>query len=95
MRETVSVTISCSLRPIAVDIPDLPLCEALTRTVINLANTIENSPKDNALYSMVTIPGYMNAIVTMWHFGVDTVREYTGREFEVTFGDGISYLVSG
>ena len=24
----------------------------------------------------------------MWHFGVDTVGEYTGKEFEVTFGDG-------
>src|SRR5215467_12325303 len=35
---TVSVAISCSFKPIAVDIPDiLPLCEALTRTEINLA----------------------------------------------------------
>ena len=32
---TVSVAISCSFKPIAVDIPDiLPLCEALTRTVM-------------------------------------------------------------
>lgn len=39
---TVSVAISCSFKPIAVDIPDiLPLCEALTRTEINLANIIE------------------------------------------------------
>ena len=37
---TVSVAISCSFKPIAVDIPDiLPLCEALTRTEINLAST--------------------------------------------------------
>ena len=28
----------------------------------------------------------------MWHFGIDTIREYTGKEFEVTFGDGISDL---
>ena len=28
----------------------------------------------------------------MWHFGVDTIQEYTGKEFEVTFGDGISDL---
>ncbi|MGC2574913.1 MAG: hypothetical protein WA364_25660 [Candidatus Nitrosopolaris sp.] len=39
---TVSVAISCSFKPIAVDIPDiLPLCEALTRTEINLANIIK------------------------------------------------------
>ena len=28
----------------------------------------------------------------MWHFGVDTVTEYTGRDFEVTFEEGISDL---
>jgi hypothetical protein len=49
--DTVSVAISCSFRPIAVDIPDiLPLCEALTRTEINLANIVENYTKDNALH---------------------------------------------
>jgi hypothetical protein len=28
----------------------------------------------------------------MWHFGVDTIQEYTRKEFEVTFDDGISDL---
>ena len=28
----------------------------------------------------------------MWHFGVDTIQEYTRKEFEVTFGEGISDL---
>jgi hypothetical protein len=31
-------------------------------------------------------------VVTMWHFGVDTILENAGKEFEVTFGDGISDL---
>jgi hypothetical protein len=91
--DTVSVAISCSFRPIAIDIPDiLPLCEALTRTEINLASSVENYSQDNALHSMVTIPRYTKWIVTMWHFGVDTIREYTGKEFEITFGEGISHL---
>jgi hypothetical protein len=86
---TVSVAISCSFKPIAVDIPDiLPLCEALTRTEINL----ENYCKHNDLRSVITIPRYTTWVVTMWHFGVDTIQEYTGKEFEVTFGDGISDL---
>jgi hypothetical protein len=90
---TVSVAISCSFKPIAVDIPDiLPLCEALTRTEIHLASTIENYCKHNDLHSVITIPRYTEWIVTMWHFGVDTIREYTRKEFEVTFGDGISDL---
>src|SRR5215467_9254182 len=89
---TVSVAVSCSFKPIAVDIPDiLPLCEALTRTEINLASTIENYCKHNGLH-VITIPRYTKWIVTMWHFGVDTIQEYTRKEFEVTFGDGISDL---
>lgn len=91
--DTISVTTSCSFRPIAVDIPDiLPLCEALTRTEINLLSGIESYCKSKGLHPMVTIPRYINWVVTMWHFGVDTVREYTGKEFEVTFGEGISDL---
>jgi hypothetical protein len=90
---TVSVAISCCFKPIAVDIPDiLPLCEALTRTEINLASTVENYYKHNDLHSVITMPRYTTWIVTMWHFGVDTIQEYTGKEFEVTFGDGISDL---
>jgi hypothetical protein len=91
---TVSVAISCSFKPIALDIPDiLPLCEALTRTEINLVSTIENyCLQHNDLHFVITIPRYTKWIVTMWHFGVDTIQEYTGKEFEVTFGDSISDL---
>ena len=28
----------------------------------------------------------------MWHFGVDTIDEYTDKEFEVTFEEGMSDL---
>ena|SRR5215831_17301767 len=90
---TVSVAISCSFKPMALDIPDiLPLCEALTRTEIHLASTVENYCRHNDLHSVITIPRYTEWIVTMWHFGVDTIQEYTRKEFEVTFGDGISDL---
>jgi hypothetical protein len=45
------VAISCSFRPIAVDIQDvLPLCEAITRTEVNLASIVENYSKDHATF---------------------------------------------
>jgi hypothetical protein len=28
----------------------------------------------------------------MWHFGVDSIDEYTGKEFHVTFEEGMSDL---
>ena len=28
----------------------------------------------------------------MWHFGVDSIDEYTGKEFDVTFEEGMSDL---
>ena len=34
----------------------------------------------------------MDWIVKMWYFGVDSIDEYTGKEFHVTFEDGMSDL---
>ena len=42
--------------------------------------------------STVTIPCYRQWIVKMWHFGVDPIDEYTGKEFHVTFEEGMSDL---
>ena len=42
--------------------------------------------------STVTIPCYRQWIVKMWHFGVDSIDEYTGKEFHVTFEEGMSDL---
>ena len=44
---------------------------------------VENYAKHNGSHSMMTIPRYTKWIVTMW---VDTAGEYTGKEYEVTFG---------
>jgi hypothetical protein len=47
---------------------------------------VENYTKRIGSHSMMTIPRYTKWIVTMWSFGVDTAGEYTGKEYEVTFG---------
>jgi hypothetical protein len=80
--DTVSVAISCSFRPIVIDLKDfLQLFEALTRTEINLTNIIEKSGYSSTVAAILP---YRQCIVKMWHFGVDTIDEYTGRESEVT-----------
>jgi hypothetical protein len=29
----------------------------------------------------------------MWHFGVDSIDEYIGKEFHITFEEGMSGLI--
>jgi hypothetical protein len=86
--DTVSVAISCSFRPIAIDAKDLfQLFEALTRTETYLANTMNQSRHNSIAGSR--IPAYSGWTTKMWHFRVDTIDEYTGKEFEVTFEEGM------
>jgi len=90
--DTVSVTISCSFRPIAIDVKDLfQLVEVLTRIEIYFANTMEKS-RHNSVVGAGHLPRYRSWTTKMWHFGVDTIDEYTGKEFEVTFEEGMSDL---
>jgi hypothetical protein len=91
--DTVSVAISCSFRPIAIDVKDMfQLLEVLTRTEIHLTNTIDKNRYNSSAIAAPNIPSYRSWIVKMWHFGVDTIDEYTGKEFEVTFEEGMSDL---
>jgi len=59
----------------------------------HLSNTIASNCRSNdKCPSTVTIPCYRQWIVKMWHFGVDSIDEYTGKEFHVTFEEGMSDL---
>jgi hypothetical protein len=89
--DTVSVAVSCSFRPIVVELEDmLQLYDALIRTELNLVNMITTLKyEDDGSHS---VPSNREWIVKMWHFGVDTIDEYSGREFEVTFEEGKSDL---
>lgn len=93
---TVSVAVSCSFRPIAIDAKGIiQLSEALTRTETHIAHTMEKSAHSSsaaAAAAASAIPSYGKWIVKMWHFGVDTIDEYTGKEFEVTFEEGMADL---
>jgi hypothetical protein len=88
--DTVSISIGCSFRPIALDVPDLlQLIEALTRTEMHLTNAIKELIAHDIDAPKVSVPRFTTWIVKMWHFGVDTLDEYD-KEFHVTFEEGIS-----
>jgi hypothetical protein len=89
--DTVSVAVSCTFRPIVIELEDmLQLYEALTRTEIYLVNEITNlNYEDDGSHN---VPSYREWIVKMWHFGVDSINEYEGKEFEVTFEECMSDL---
>jgi hypothetical protein len=91
--DTVSVSIGCSFRPIALDVPDLfQLIEALTRTEMHLTHEINRLTAHDFNVQRVSVPRFTTWIVKMWHFGVDTLDEYDKEEFHVTFEEGISDL---
>ncbi len=89
--DTVSVAVSCSFRPIVVELEDMiQLYEALIRTELNLINMITNLKyEDDGSHNG---PRYREWIVKMWHFGVDSISEYVCKELEVTFEEGMSDL---
>lgn len=89
--DTVSISIGCSYRPIALDVPDiLKLVEALTRTEMHLTNAINELVAHDHKAQRISVPRFTTWIVKMWHFGVDTLDEYDKEEFHVTFEEGIS-----
>jgi len=92
--DTVSVIVACSLNPIAVDVNGVVrLSNALTRVEERLLRYIECAPLALSLSSASSpIPDHDSWIVTMWHFGTDSLSEYTGEKFERTWEDGQNAL---
>lgn len=91
--DTVSISIGCSFRPIALDVPDLfQLIEALTRTEMHLTNEINELIAHDLNAPRILVPRFTTWIVKMWHFGIDSLDEYDKKEFHVTLEEGISDL---
>lgn len=105
--DTVSVSIACSLAPVALNFNGInELSNALTRVHERL-NAVLNGvdycradhPRSNNnnlenpnSIQHLTIPDPKYWIVTMWHFGMDALTEYTGEKFEVTWENGQNVL---
>jgi hypothetical protein len=90
--DTVSIAVSCSYRPIAIDIADiLTLSEALIRTELDIQRVADNYTRSNNSIP-ISVLSFRKWIVKMWHFGVDTIDTYEKKEFHVTFEEGINDL---
>ena len=91
--DTVSISIGCSFRPIALDVPDLfQLIEALTRVEVHLTDAIKEMIAHDLNAPKASVPRFTTWIVKTWHFGIDSLDEYDKEEFHVTFEEGISDL---
>jgi hypothetical protein len=66
----------------------------LTNGKIVMGTYLPKSLKESTHNSIAGshLPAYRSRTTKMWHFGVDTIDEYTRKEFEVTFEEGMSDL---
>jgi hypothetical protein len=89
--DIVSIALACSYKPIAIDVPDLfHLIEVLTRTETRLSSIAEEYSVPSTYSGNITIPRYTTWTVVMWHFGVDSIDNYSGKEFHVTIEHGMN-----
>jgi hypothetical protein len=98
--DTVSVVIGCSYAPIAVDCTGIiHLSNALTRVEEKISRLVErcnDTRTENRIDSCngnLPIPEHTSWIVTMWHFGTDSITEYTGQKFSSTWEVGQNALI--
>lgn len=87
--DTVSVIISCSLKPVVVDHTGLiRLSNILTSVEERLFALVTGCAHIIPPLAQIHIPNHSSWIVTMWHFGTDSLSEYAGEKFEMTWEDG-------
>ncbi len=87
--DTVSVIISCSMKPVVVDHEGLiRLSSILTSVEERLLASVIGCPHAITHLPQIHIPNHNSWIVTMWHFGTDSSSEYAGEKFEMTWEDG-------
>ncbi len=96
---TISVMAACSDTPVPLDLEGFAkLTSGITRVEKRLQRVVDEYIKLNlknsklsssSLIAKSPIPNHMSWIVTMWHFGQDSLTEYTGERFEISWCDGL------
>jgi hypothetical protein len=98
--DTITVIVACSCQPIAIDISGIiRLSNALTRVEERLSKLVHDClciSADNGSITHnqqeVIIPTHNDWIVTLWHFGTDSLVRYAGEKFEVTWEERMYWL---
>jgi hypothetical protein len=96
--DTITVLVACSWAPVAIDISGIiHLSNALTRVeerLSKLACDCLNITTGSTYHQhTITIPAHSSWIVTLWHFGTDSLIRYAGEKFEVTWEAAENVLV--
>ncbi len=94
--DTVSVAVSCSDSPIPIDLFGWSeLTSGLTRVEERLQSAVDdyisrqlNSRKISGA-AKLAIPNHLSWVITMWHFGRDSLTGYSGEKFEITVEEGL------
>ena len=86
--DTVSVIVACSMKPVVVDHEGLiRLSNILTSVEEKLLALVTGCAHTMPPLPQIHIPNHNSWIVTMWHFGTDSLSEYAGEKFEMTWED--------
>ena len=95
--DTISVSLACSLTPVSDDISGIiSFSNALVRVEERVSALLVRSCNPLALgatMDQLWIPDHKTWIVTMWHFGADSLTEYSGEKFQVSWEVGRNTLV--
>jgi hypothetical protein len=96
--DTISVVVACSGAPVATTTDDIiRLSNALTRIEERLSRTLDEC--GNSIpggYENIPIPDHGSWIVTLWHFGIDSLsyKELTDKNSCVTCKEGQNCIMS-
>lgn len=86
---TVSIVINCSYHPFPLNISGIiDLSNVLTRIEERISKMIHDSLNEIIFSNVmerpeIIIPSYKDWIVTMWHFGADSLVEFSGEKFSM------------
>ena len=87
--DTVTVIVGCSFNPVSLEEVSgiIRLSSGLIRTEERISRVVDEcGEKLPGGYERIPIPSHERWVVTLWHFGKDSKKEYTGEGFSVTFG---------
>jgi hypothetical protein len=94
--DTVSVVVGCSQDPIVVEEVQgiIRISNSLTRIEERISRVVDEcGERLEGGYERIPIPSNERWIVTMWHFGRDSMQEYAGIGFSLTWGYGREALL--
>jgi hypothetical protein len=94
----VSVAVAWSQSPVPIDLEGFArLSSGLTRLEERLQRVLDeylklklkNKMTSSSVLPEFKVPSCMTWTVTMWHFGRDSLTEYSGERFHITWEDGL------